>query len=399
LSNVGRPVVSSDLDPFSDEFLSDPYPSHQILREDAPVLRLSKYGIWVMARYEQVSAALNDWQTFCSGRGVGLADFSKEAPWRPPSLLLEVDPPIHDRTREVIRKIISRKALLSLKPEWERIANELVDSLVARETFDGVKDLAEVYPLRVFPDAVGMPEQGRENLLPYGAMAFDAFGPRNERTERSMERAAGAAAWVAGACKRAALKPGGFGAQIYDAADRGEVSEEEAERLVRSFLTAGVDTTVNGLGSLLLVFAQAPDQWEALQRSPDLVPQVFDEVLRLESTVQTFFRTTTRDVDIEGVRVPAGEKVLLLLAAANRDPRKWENADGFDIRRRAGAHLGFGMGIHGCVGQMVARHEAELILRALLRSIKRISLNGPPQRRLNNTLRALASLPLAVQCL
>lgn len=392
-------MVSSELDPFSNEFLSDPYPAHRGLRNAGPVVWLSRYKIWAMARHEQVSAALNDWQTYCSGRGVGLADFAKETPWRPPSLLLEVDPPIHDRTREVIRKIISRKALMDLRPEWERIAVELVDSLVARGEFDGIKDLAEVYPLRVFPDAVGMPDAGREHLLPYGAMAFNAFGPRNALTERSMTEAAAAVDWVAHSCRRISLKPGGFGARTFEAADRGEVTAEEAERLVRSFLTAGVDTTVNGLGNLLFAFAQAPDQWQALRQSPELAPQVFDEVLRFESPVQTFFRTTTRDVDIGGTRIPEGDKVLLFLAAANRDPRKWENADTFDIRRRAGAHVGFGVGIHACVGQMVARHEAELILRALLRRVTHIDLNGKPQRRPNNTLRALRSLPLTVQCL
>lgn len=389
-------MVSVDVDPFSDEFLLDPYPGHRMLRDAGPVVWLPRYDIWAMARYAQVSAALTDWQTYCSGRGVGLADFAKETPWRPPSLLLEADPPLHDRTREVIRKIISRKALMNLRPEWERIAEELMESLVTRERFDGIKDLAEVYPLRVFPDAVGMMTEGRENLLPYGAMAFNAFGPRNALTERSMRESAEAATWVARACRRESLQAGGFGAHTFEAADRGEVTHEEAERLVRSFLTAGVDTTVNGLGNLLLAFAQAPEQWQLLRHAPELVPQVFDEVLRHESTVQTFFRTTTREVQVEGTRIPEGAKVLLFLAAANRDPRKWEHPDVFDIRRRAGAHVGFGVGIHGCVGQMVARHEAELVLRALLQRVAHIELVGAPQRRLNNTLRALASVPLRV---
>lgn len=150
---------------------------------------------------------------------------------------------------------------------------------------------------------------------------------------------------------------------------------------------------------MLLTFVQASNQGQALRQSPELVPHLYNEVLRLESPVQTFFRTTTRDVDNEGNRIPEGDKVLLFLAAANRDTRKWENADKFDIRRRAGAHVAFAVGTHACVGQMVARHEAELILRALLRRVTHIQLNGTPQRRPNNTLHALKSLPLTVQCL
>src|SRR5262249_524689 len=196
----------------------------------------------------------------------------------------------------------------------------------------------------------------------YGDMAFNAFGPRNDLFHKAMAGVQPVASWIMSQCQRAALAPGGLGAQIYAAADAGELTEEEASLLVRSFLTAGLDTTVVGLGNALFCFAQHPEQWQRLRQDPSLARAAFEEVLRYESPGQTFFRTTTRPVAVAGVHLDEGEKVLVFLAAANRDPRRWEHPDRFDISRRASGHLAFGVGIHGCVGMAVARLEAEILL-------------------------------------
>ena len=387
----------SKIDPFSREFLTNPYPFHEELREAGPVVWLDRYDIWAMARHEEVRACLMDWETFCSSAGVGLSDFRKETPWRPPSLILEADPPLHTRTRAVLTRILSAAAMKKLWATFEADAVVLVDRLVERGTFDAIKDLAEVYPLKVFPDAVGLDADGRENLLPYGNMAFNAFGPRNDLFHQAMANAEPVVSWIMSKCQRAALAPGGLGAQIYAAADAGELDEHEASLLVRSFLTAGLDTTVVGLGNALFCFAQHPEQWRRLRQDPSLARAAFDEVLRFEAPVQTFFRTTTRAVEVTGVRLGEGEKVLLFLAAANRDARRWEDPDCFDITRRATGHLAFGVGIHGCVGMAVARMEGEIVLSLLARKVQSIELDGAPERRLNNTLRGLSRLPVRVR--
>src|SRR5215831_14763128 len=143
----------SAIDPFSREFLANPYPFREQLREAGPAVWLERYGICAMARHEEVRASLMDWETFCSSAGVGLSDFRKETPWRPPSLILEADPPLHTRTRAVLTRILSAAAMKKLWTTFEQDAVRLVDDLVARERFDAVKDFAEVYPLKVFPDA------------------------------------------------------------------------------------------------------------------------------------------------------------------------------------------------------------------------------------------------------
>jgi hypothetical protein len=393
-ATLSRPV--STVDPFSHAFLRDPYPHHEVLRETGPVVWLEQYGIWAMARHEQVRDALTDWRTYCSSAGVGLSDFRREPPWRPPSIILEADPPLHTRTRAVLTRILSPAAIKILRDSFEREAELLIAQLVERREFDGVADLAEAYPLKVFPDAVGISEEGRENLLPYGTMVFNSFGPRNDLFNQAMANAGPVRDWIMSKCSRAALAPGGLGMQIFAAVDAGELSEDEAGMLVRSFLSAGIDTTVYGLGNALYCLARYPEQWRALRENPNLIRGAFEEVLRFEAPVQTFFRTTTRAVDVAGVHLGDGEKVLLFLAAANRDPRRWDRPDTFDVSRRAAGHMTFGTGIHGCVGQAVARLETEAILTALARRVASFELTAEPERRLNNTLRGFDTLPLRV---
>lgn len=394
--NMGPECPELDVDPFSTEFLLNPYPYHAKLRDAGPVVSLPSYGIVSMARHEQVHAALQDWQTFCSRRGGGLTDFNNETPWRPPSIVLEADPPLHTRTRGVLARVLSRPAIENLRDLLTEKAEALIQQLVERRCFDGVKDLAEAYPLTVFPDAVGVAQEGRQNLLPYGNMAFNAFGPRNKLFEDSFADAQKVIGWITAQCRREALAPNGFGAQIYAEADAGYVSDDEAALLVRSVLTAGLDTTIFGIGAALYSFATNPDQWRLFRDDPALARPAFEEVIRFISPVQTFFRTTTKDVDVSGVRIPEGHKVLLFLAAANRDPRKWEHPDRFDIRRKTAGHVGFGHGVHMCVGQMLARLEAETLLTVLARRVELIELDGEPQWRLNNTLHGLDRLALRV---
>ena len=163
---------------------------------------------------------------------------------------------------------------------------------------------------------------------------------------------------------------------------------------MRSLLSAGVDTTVHALGNAVFCFATHPGQWAALHADPGHARAAFEEALRLESAVQTFFRTTTREVEVDGVTIPEGEKVLLFLAAANRDPRHWDEPDRFDIARKATSHLGFGTGIHACVGRAIARLEGEVLLGALARRVEAIELAGLPELKLNNTLRGFERLPV-----
>nr|WP_246324740.1 cytochrome P450 [Petropleomorpha daqingensis] len=368
---------------------------HEELREAGPVVYLRRYDIYAVARYQEVHAALTDWQEFPSADGVGLSNFRYEKPWRPPSLLLEADPPRHDAPRRVLSKILGPRALRKLREDWFADAEVLVDEVLSNgPEFDAVESLSSVFPLRVFPDAVGLLPDGRENLLPYGDHAFNAFGPANDLVAKGEPRVAELAGWVGSRCAREALTDDGFGAAIWAASDRGEITPQQAPLVVRSLLTAGVDTTVHGISAVLYGLATHPEEWQRLRANPALARVAFDEAVRWESPVQTFFRTANRDVQLGGTTVPDGKKVLMFLAAANRDPRRWEDPDRFDLTRDPSGHVGFGMGIHQCVGQHVARLEAEAVLHALARRVESFEVAGATRRHHNNTLRAFDSLPL-----
>jgi 4-methoxybenzoate monooxygenase (O-demethylating) len=393
--HVGAP--GCDIDPFSDDFLADPFPFLDRIRDAGPVVHLDRYGVYAVARHEQVHAVLREPRVFSSAAGVGLTNIATENPWRKPSILLEVDPPVHTHNRKVVARALAPRSLAYLQEIFDRRAGELAAELVARGSFDAVPDLAEIFPTRVFPEAFGLQENGRDQLLAYGAMVFNGHGPRNHLFEASMAGAEGVIDWITRQCSRSSLRPDGLAALIYAGADAGEVTEDEAALLVRSFLSAGLDTTVSAIGLGVLDFARYPDQWQALRADPSLARNAFEEVVRRESPVVGFFRTTSEPAELAGAHLPAGAKVLVFFAGANRDPRRWERPDRFDIRRKTAGHMGYGVGVHNCVGQVIARMEGEAVLRALAGRVASWHLAGEPRPRLNNTLRSLASLPVTVE--
>ncbi len=384
-----------DIDPFDEPWLADPYRNFAMLRDAGAVFYIPRYECYGMARHAQVHGTLKDWQTFVSARGVGLDRITDPAAhWREPSLLLETDPPLHDEMRAIVSRVLNAAALKALRPNWRAVAERLVDGLVGVGSFDAVPRIAEAFPTTVFGDAMGIVPEERHNLIRLGMLAFEAVGPRTTRVARTFEMAPEVLAWSDRACRRESLAPQGFGAQIHGAVDDGKITVRQAELLVRSLLSAGVDTTVSGIGAALHAFAANPDQWAQLRERPALLKTALDEVLRWDSVVQCFFRTTSRPVAIEGVKLPQHAKVMLFFAAANRDPARWGEPDLFDINRRDPGHVGFGAGIHACVGQMVARLEIEVLFEALLDRVGTLKLAGGSSRRLNSSIYPFSKLPL-----
>jgi cytochrome P450 len=388
--------LSSELDPFSEQFRADPFTYYaQLRRMDAAIVWLRRHSIWVVSRYEPVRAVLSDWRRFSNAGGGGIKNYFVEKPWRRPSLILEVDPPEHNRTRKVLMQVLSPDRLARLRSTFVAQAETLVDEALERGTLDAVADLVQRFPLTVFPDAVGMPREDRSNLLTYGSMVFGGFGPVTPWYEELMKQADTVSAWIMERCQREALSPDGMGAEIYAQADAGVIESWEAPLLVRSFLSAGVDTTIDSIGLCLRCLAEHPDQWALLREDPTLARAAFEEATRYDSSSQSLFRTTMESCDFEGVRLGKHEKVLVLIGAAGRDPHKWTDPDRFDISRRVTpGQIGYGAGIHSCVAQMMARLEGEVFFQVLARKVERIELTGPPQLRLHPGLRGLASLPL-----
>ena len=388
--------VVSDLDPFSAEFRADPYRYYAQLRALGPVVWLEKHNIWVVHHYDQVRTVLTDWQRFSNAGGGGLTNYFKDKNWRQPSIILEVDPPDHDRTRKVLMRLFTPGALQKMRTEFTGVADDLISRATERGRIEAVSELVLPFPMKVFPDAVGMPPLDRDMMLVYGGMVFGAFGPRTPWYDQLLSRAEEVSAWVDAHCERSALTDDGLGAAMYAAADRGEITHAEAKLLVRSFLSAGVDTTIDSIGLCLRALAEHPAQWALLREDPSLARAAFEEATRYDSSSQSLFRTTTEDFEFEGQRLGKHEKVLVLIGSAGRDPLAWEEPDRFDIRRRITRQIGYGAGPHACVAQMMARLEGEVFFRTLAEKIDRLETDGPSELRLHPGLRGLTSLPLVL---
>ncbi|WP_405622012.1 cytochrome P450 [Streptomyces sp. NBC_00076] len=391
MTTAATPV--SDMDIFADDVLTDPYPAYAVLRETGAAVYLERYDCWALPRYEHVRAALRDHERFSSVDSVGYEPSLNEARR---GGVLATDPPEHDMLRSVLSESLAPRALASLKDDIGRRATELVESVVARGSFDVVSDLARVFPLTVVADLIGMPLRARDEVLVFADAFFNTFGPLNERTTASVQVSERLLDELISMMNRDDLAPGGWGEALYQAADRGVIEEHQVGRLLRAYLVASMDTTINAISSALWLFAEHQTAWTTLRADRTLLRSAFDEVVRVESPVQTFFRRTTRAVEIDGVTIPPRAQVAMLFGSANRDPRKWPEPDTFDINRAPMDHVGFGSGVHACAGQGLARVEGGAILSALLDHVEVIQLDGPPRRHLNNVIRGLESLPVTV---
>ena len=372
-------VPTSDYDPFTEEAILDAHRYDGALRDIAPAVYLERYDVWAVARFRDVHAILPDHERFTS---TDRPFFDPKA--IRPAILLTEDPPEHTRTRSVIMRSLSAPALRKMQEEFDRAAVALVDRLLeSGGIVDGHLDIASAYVLEVFPDILGLSKEGRHHLLRFGDAAFNAFGPANEIQRRGMERAADAIAWVDRSVKRDAVDPDGLGGQMFKAADDGEITEEEAELLVRTLFAAGSDTTIYGIGSMVRAFSENPGEYEKVRAEPKLVRNAFEEVLRYESPSRFGGRATKDVTELDGVTLPAGARIMVMFLAAGRDPRKWENADTFDVTRKVVGHINLGYGIHACAGQALARIEGQAILNALAAKVKAIEPAGEAERAVN----------------
>ncbi|MDT9600532.1 cytochrome P450 [Sphingosinicella rhizophila] len=393
-------VIASDVpvldeDPFAIDVILRPYAFQEAVREIGPISFVEKYGSYAVGRYDDVRKVLTDWESFTSAAGAGLSNIRKPGAWREPGPIVEADPPDHTDVRRVVTKIISPAVIRGWKSTFEAAASQLVDRICQSRAVDGAKDIAEHFVLNVFPPALGL-HVHIENLVTIGDYNFNALGPKNELFLRSQEKLEAISDWYTASQTREGVIPGSFAEMLFDAEDAGELKPGVAGGLARTFLRGGMDTTISGIGSSLMFLARDPDLWTHLRSDRGRLKLVFEEALRLESPIQSYFRTTTKPVEFGGHRLEPDTKLQLFIGAANRDPRKWPNPDQFDISRSPAGHLSFGHGIHLCVGQMIARMEAESVLNALLDKVERLELAGEPTHRPLNTLRTLEALPLAI---
>ena len=384
---------SYDVDLYDDAVLADPYPHYRAIRDLGPAVWLPRNGMWAVGRFADVRAVLRDHGTFSSARGVAANDVLNGGP---NGSTVTSDPPEHAGLRALVRAPISPVALREVAPRIEAEAEALVERLVARGSFDAIADFARHLPVTVVSDLVGLPPDGRANMLRWASATFDALGPMNARGRAALPHVEEARAYCAHADTLAALRPDGWAAAIRRAGERGEIPTERCPVLMRDYVSPSLDTTILATGSLLHLLARHPDQWERVRADPALIPNAINEAVRLESPIRGFTRHGARDCAVDGAALREGDRVLVLYASANRDERHWEDPERFDVTRNVRDHLGFGFGLHVCVGMHLARLEMTALLAALVRRVERLEA-GPPTWMMNNVLRGLAALPVTVR--
>ncbi|WP_229874135.1 cytochrome P450 [Amycolatopsis deserti] len=387
-------AYETDLDLFSDEVLLEPFEHYRELRDMGPVVYLKKYDLYGLFRYDQVRNALNNWEVFSSAQGVALNPIANEA-WK--NSILCMDPPEHRKIRKVFDDALRPKFIRKVAGDIEQQAETLVDELVQRGEFDGVTDFAHKLPVSIVMDLVGFPrDEGRDKILGWAVNSFNFAGPPGERQTASLPLAQAQLEYLINNAKPENLLPDSFGKVVYAAADRGEITHEEAVTMMLGYANAGLDTTINAVGSTLWLLARKPDQWDAIRQDPKLVPSAFLEGIRLESPAQFFSRVTTEDADVDGVTIPRGSRVLHSYASANRDERHYPNPDTFDARRNPVDILAFDSGIHTCPGRTLASMEGHALFTALAKRVSKIELTGEPTRTPNSITRGLDTLPIRV---
>ena len=385
------PVCNDDV--FGREAVRNARAVDDALREMAPVVKLARENITVIARHEHVSKGLTDWRSFSS----------TSRPWHDPDsvrpeILLTDDPPKHTAVRPVIASALSPQALAKMASGFKADADALLRTVTERsgETIDAVAEIARPFVYKVLPDLLGLPQEGREHMTAFGHMVWATMGPQNELFQEAMEDVGPVIEWVDRCCNRENLDPDGLGMQMFLAADRGQITQAQAKLLVGILLSAAADTTVMTLSTAMRAFSLFPDQYRVLREEPALLRSAFEESLRWDSPSRMAGRITMHDVECDGHVIPARERCGLMFAAANRDPRKWPQPDEFDIRRDLRGHVGWGYGVHTCVGRVLALLEADALLGALVAHIERFEPAGEPEPWMTTIGHGPAKLPVRI---
>jgi cytochrome P450 len=385
-------VPRSDVDLFSDDMLDDPWDTHRRLRDMGPVVYVEPLDAYAISRYADLRVALREWETFSSAEGIG---FNNLMNMSLKGTILASDPPEHTAQRSVMLERLNLKEVRGLTADVEEKADALVSELVERGSFDAASDLARAFPARVAGRLIGLSDDVLDQIVDAGDASFTVVGPLNDRTLAGFDTVL-AVLEVMACLEKEDLAPGSMGRAIYEAADRGDIPKEMGFQLLWNYTGPAFDTTINGITSLIWLLGTHPDQWEQLRTDRSLITGAVNEMLRIESPIQTWGRLCRIDGVVDGSPIPAGQRVVLLLGSGNRDERHYPDPDRFDIHRNPTDHLAFGHGIHLCVGAGLSRLEIESVLGAMVKHITRFEL-GEPVRRLNNTVRGFSSLPMTLR--
>jgi len=401
------PMNAEPYELFSPEMLADPYPAYRRMREESPVLRGAMGSHWVVTGYEETRKVLTDPRFGeAAGRGgrirVSLANAGPGGLLGRVETMLSVDPPEHTRMRKLVSKAFTPKSIEALRPRIQEIVDEILDGLEGREEFDLVAELAWPLPVTVIAEMLGVPPEDRVRFkrwsdemiatLGGGSMGSQVF----ERARQSNRELAEYFTDVM--AQRRAEPRDDLISGLVSAEEEGQVlSEDEIIGTAALLLVAGNETTTNLIGNGMIELFRHPEELARLRHDPSLLPSAVDELLRYAGPVLTTRRLCRADAEIGGVLIRKGDVVVTIVAAANRDPRKYGDPDRLDVGRNPTDHVAFGDGIHFCLGAPLARAEGEIALGSLLRRLPALRwLDDEPQWGGTFAIRGVTSLRVGV---
>jgi cytochrome P450 len=378
---MSKSPPTSDIDLFSDEVLTDAYPTYKALRDQAAVVYLPANNVYALTRYDVIRAALGNPATFSSVKGIGFNPAVNDALQ---GTSLASDPPVHTQLRATLAANLTPRKLRAIEEQIVGKAEALVLTLVQGGGFEAMDALARAFPLEIVANLIGFSGDVKNNMLRWGQAAMEVIGPMNQRTIENFPIAGELYGW----CSQVTaddLAPGSVGRGIFEAMERGEIPQGSAGHIIHQYLGAGVDTTIASIGNVVALFGRHPEQFDRVRKDASLVPSAFNEVLRYYPPVHAWGRRVTQDVEIDGVTIPEGSQAAILFGAGNRDERHYPNPDAFDVGRNPVDHLSFGYGPHGCAGQGLARMEGHAVIAALARHVRSFTLGGQVKKPANIT--------------
>ena len=381
------PVYEADL--FAPAALRAPFGHYRALRDLGPLARLADPDVYVLSRFDQVRDALRAPDVLVSGRGVEFSDVFNMP--RAPNVI-QSDGELHQRLRAEVVRPLSLGQLRQHRAFLKQMIADRVAALVDRGPFDAMAEIARVLPLQAISVLVGLPEEGRAAMLDWAAATFNAIGPLREEFASDYALLARVQAYLASQ-NGDTVRQGSWAHALFAAADAGRLSEAEARGAMSAYVLPSLDTTILAKGHLL---AGAPDQWRLLRENPALIPNAVIESVRHSAVIRWFSRVAHVDYCVDGHVVPEGARVMLIYASANRDERRFEQPDAFDVRCDAGAHLSWGTGRHMCAGLHLVRIEMEVMLEALAERCGTIEA-GELEMGANRGLYGFNSLPLTLR--
>ena len=379
-----------EYDPFSQEFQADPFPVYRWMRDEAPVFYSEKWGWWALSRFEDVRAAATDPQTFLSYEGIDIDDTAKDQSG--PGFLPDIDNPRHDQIRRMIQPRLLPNRIAEREDAVRAVVRGLIDVWRYRGTVDLAQELAWPMPNEVFFDLLGLPSaraEGRAQLERWVHELKDRKPDDARLTPVAKAATAGIQSYFVDLLHERRARPRNDLVTHLVTADIDGVpfAEEdigpasEVLGLMMVLFLGGVESTAGLTGTLFKLLAENPGQRALLRENPALIPDAVEEAIRLATPLQLVGRTAAREVTtLHGVTIPAGGRVVLVYGAANRDERRFTDPDRFDVTRGRFRHLGFGEGMHGCLGAPLARLEAKVALEEALPVLGDYAIAGPPER-------------------